>query len=109
MTGRIVRQSACYIRAVPKHPSQLKVKRAKAFIDSAGRKILTPCGLCGEGKYIVEGEGVCDECRSHGGKIRVVHKRKTKILKRFAVTRRAAPTAGRAAQEATKVGKMGNG
>jgi len=49
---------------VPKHPLHLKIQRAKAFVDDAGRKVLTPCGLCGEGKYIAEGETVCDGCKA---------------------------------------------
>ena len=52
------------IRAMPKPPPHLKIQRAKAYVDDAGRKVLTPCGLCGEGKYIAEGESVCDECRA---------------------------------------------
>jgi len=67
-----------YIRAVPKHPSQLKIKRAKVIVDGAGQKFLTLCESCDEEKYIVEGQTVCDECRSHGGKIRAKRKRKLK-------------------------------
>jgi len=67
-----------YIRAVPKHPSQLKIKRAKVIVDGAGQKFLTLSESCDEEKYIVEGQTVCDECRSHGGKIRGKRKRKEK-------------------------------
>jgi len=54
------------IRAVPKHPPHLKIQRAKAFVDDTGRKVLTECDSCGEEKYIVEGQTVCDECRARG-------------------------------------------
>jgi len=67
-----------YIRAVPKHPSQLKIKRAKVIVDGAGQKFLTLCESFDEEKYIVEGQTVCDECKSHGGKIRGKRKRKEK-------------------------------
>ena len=59
------------VDAVPKPPPHLKIKRAKAIVDDTGRKVLTPCGLCGEGKYIVEGQTVCDECRPKPGKRKV--------------------------------------
>jgi hypothetical protein len=67
-----------YIRAVPKPPPRLKVQRAKVIVTDAGVKHLTECESCGEGKYIAEGESVCDECRLHGGKVRVMRKRKSK-------------------------------
>jgi Zn finger protein HypA/HybF involved in hydrogenase expression len=68
---------ACYIRAVPKPPPRLKVQRAKVIVTDAGVKRLTVCESCGEEKYIAEGQTVCDECKSHGGKIR--GKRKPKL------------------------------
>ena len=66
------------IRAVPKPPPRLKIKRAKVIVDGAGQKFLTLCESCDEEKYIVEGQTVCDECRSHGGKIPAKRKRKAK-------------------------------
>ena len=68
-----------YIRAVPKPPSRLKVQRAKVIVADAGVKRLTVCESCGEEKYIAEGESVCDECESRGGKIRAKRKRKLKF------------------------------
>jgi hypothetical protein len=65
-------------RAVPKPPPHLKIKRARVVVDDTGVKRLTECESCGEGKYIVEGQTVCDECKSHGGKIRAKCKRKLK-------------------------------
>jgi hypothetical protein len=56
----------------------LKVQRAKVIVTDAGVKRLTVCESCGEEKYIAEGQTVCDECTSHGGKIRVKRKRKSK-------------------------------
>jgi hypothetical protein len=61
---------------VPKPPPRLKVQRATVIVTDAGVKRLTECELCGEEKYIAEGESVCDECKSHGGRIRVKRKRK---------------------------------
>ena len=55
---------ARYIRAVPKPPPYLKIKRARVVVDDAGLKRLTECESCGEGKYIVEDEKVCDECKA---------------------------------------------
>ena len=49
---------------MPKPPPHIKIKRAKAIVDDTGRKVLTECESCGEEKYIVEGEKVCDECRA---------------------------------------------
>jgi Zn finger protein HypA/HybF involved in hydrogenase expression len=69
---------ACYIRAVPKPPPRLKVQRAKVIVTDAGVKRLTECESCGEEKYIAEGESVCDECRSHGGKVRIKRRGKLK-------------------------------
>jgi len=43
----------------------LKIKRARVVVDDAGVKRLADCGSCGEEKYIVEGQKVCDECRAH--------------------------------------------
>jgi hypothetical protein len=60
-------------RAVPKHPPHLIIKRARVIVDDTGVKRLTECESCGEEKYIVEGERVCDECSS-----RPKHKRKSK-------------------------------
>ena len=69
---------ACAIfAAVPKPPPRLKVQRAKVIVTDAGVKRLTVCESCGEGKYIAEDETVCDECRSHGGKVQVKRKRKS--------------------------------
>jgi len=67
-----------YIRAVPKPPPRLKVQRAKVIVTDAGVKRLAVCESCGEEKHIPEGESVCDECKSHGGKVRVTRKRKVK-------------------------------
>ena len=69
---------ACYIALVPKPPPRLKVQRAKVIVTDAGVKRLTACESCDEEKYIAEGQTVCDECRSHGGKIRAKRKRKLK-------------------------------
>ena len=66
------------IRAVPKPPPYLKIKRARVVVDDTGVKRLTECESCGEEKYIAEDENVCDECKSHGGKIRAKRKRKLK-------------------------------
>jgi Zn finger protein HypA/HybF involved in hydrogenase expression len=66
-----------YIRAVPKPPPRLKIKRAKVIVTDDGVKRLTVCESCGEEKYTAEGKGVCDECRSHGGKVRL--QRKTEL------------------------------
>jgi hypothetical protein len=49
-----------------------------AFVDDAGLKRLTECESCGEEKYVVEGQTACDECRSHGGKIRPKRKVKSR-------------------------------
>ncbi len=68
---------ACYIRAVPKPPPRLKIKRARVVVNYVGVKRLTECESCGEEKYIREGESVCEECKLHGGKIR--SKRKPKL------------------------------
>lgn len=62
--------------AVPKPPPRLKVQRAKVIVTDAGVKRLTECELCGEEKYIAEGQRVCDECKSGGGKVRGRRKRK---------------------------------
>jgi hypothetical protein len=69
---------ACYIRAVPKPPPNLNIKRARVVVDNVGVKRLTVCESCGEEKYIAEGETVCDECKSGGGKIRVKRRGKLK-------------------------------
>jgi len=61
---------------VPKPPPRLKVQRAKVIVTDAGVKRLTVCESRDEEKYIPEGESVCDECKSHGGRIRVKRKRK---------------------------------
>lgn len=66
-----------YIRAVSKHPPNLKIKRAIVVVDDAGVK-RTVCESCGGRKYIAEGQTACDECNSHGGKIRAQRKRKVK-------------------------------
>jgi hypothetical protein len=71
-------QAACYIRAVPKPPSRLKVQRAKVIVTDAGVKRFAECASCGEEKYIAEGESVCDERRSHGGLVLEKRKRKPK-------------------------------
>src|ERR1700747_1595094 len=47
-----------------KAPPHIKIKRAKAFVDDTGRKVLLTCESCGEEKYIVEGQTSCDECRA---------------------------------------------
>jgi hypothetical protein len=52
------------MRAMPKPPPHLKIKRAKTIVDDAGVKVLTECERCGLEKYIVEGKTVCDECRA---------------------------------------------
>ena len=52
------------IRAVPKPPPRLKIKRAKVVVSDAGVKRLTVCESCGEEKYIAEGESVCDDCKA---------------------------------------------
>ena len=70
---------ACYIALVPKPPPNLKIKRAKVVVDDAAVKRLTVCESCGEEKYIAEGQTVCDECKSHGGKVRLKRKRKLKF------------------------------
>jgi hypothetical protein len=67
---------ACYIRAVPKPPPRLKIKRARVVVDDAGLKRLSVCQSCGEEKYVLEGETVCDKCKAHGGRIRLKRKRK---------------------------------
>jgi hypothetical protein len=67
-----------YIRAMPKPPPRLKVQRAKVIVTDADVKRLTVCESCGEEKYIAGGESVCDECRSHGGKVLAKRKRKLK-------------------------------
>jgi hypothetical protein len=64
--------------AVPKPPPRLKVQRAKVIVTDAGVKRLSECESCGEEKYIAEGEGVCDECKSYGGLVLVKRKRKPK-------------------------------
>ena len=69
---------ACYIRAAPKHPPRLKIKRARVVVNDAGVKRLTECESCGEEKYISETEMVCDECKSHSGKVRLKRKRRAK-------------------------------
>ncbi len=70
---------ACYSRrAVPTPPPRLKIKRAKVVVNDAGVKRFTACESCGEEKYIAEGEGVCDECKSQGRKVRLKGKRKLK-------------------------------
>jgi hypothetical protein len=74
----LYRAQACYIRAVPKPPPRFKVQRAKVIVTDADVKRLTVCESCGEEKYIAEGEGVCDECKSHGGLVLVNRKRKPK-------------------------------
>jgi hypothetical protein len=70
---------ACYIRRRAEAPPRLKIKRAKVVVNDAGVTRLTVCESCGEEKYIAEGETVCDECKSHGGKIRVKRKRKLRF------------------------------
>jgi Zn finger protein HypA/HybF involved in hydrogenase expression len=67
-----------YSRAVPKPPPHLKVQRAKVIVTDAGVKHLAECESCGEEKYITEGQTVCDECKSGGGKIRVKRRGKLK-------------------------------
>jgi hypothetical protein len=47
---------------VRKPPPGLKIKRAKVVVDDAGVKRLGGCESCGEEKYIIEGQVVCDEC-----------------------------------------------
>jgi len=42
----------------------MKIQRAKAYVDAAGSKVLTECESCGKKKYIVEGQTVCEECKS---------------------------------------------
>jgi hypothetical protein len=59
-------------------PPRLKVQRAKVIVTEAGVKRLIVCESCNEEKYIAEGESVCDECESHGGKVRGKRKRKGK-------------------------------
>jgi hypothetical protein len=41
---------------MPKPPPQIKIKRAKAIVDDAGRKVLAECVSCGKYRYIVEVE-----------------------------------------------------
>jgi hypothetical protein len=67
-----------YIRAVPTPPPRLKVQRAKVIVTDAGVKRLIVCESCSERKYIAEGETVCDECKSHGGKVQVKRRGKLK-------------------------------
>jgi hypothetical protein len=43
------------------------VQRAKVIVTDAGVKHLTECESCSEEKYILEGDSVCDECKSGGG------------------------------------------
>jgi len=64
--------------AVPKPPPRLKVQRAKVIVTDAGVERLTECESCSEEKYIAEGETVCNECKSRGGKVRAKLKRKLK-------------------------------
>ena len=35
----------------------------ETIVDHAGIKVLTECDRCGEEKYIVEGETICEECK----------------------------------------------
>jgi hypothetical protein len=56
---------------MPKPPPHIKIRRAKAIVDDAGRKVLAECVSCGKYRYIVEGRTVCDECRSKRGKRKV--------------------------------------
>ena len=49
---------------MPNRPPHLKIQRAKIFVDDAGVKVLTECSSCGKEKYIIEGQTVCEECRS---------------------------------------------
>ena len=39
------------------------VQRAKAFVDDTGVNVLTKCERCGEEKYIVEGQTICEDCK----------------------------------------------
>lgn len=55
----------CAIFALCPSLRHLKIKRAKAFVDDAGIKVLTECDRCGKEKYIVEGQKVCDEWGAH--------------------------------------------
>ena len=59
-----------YSRTVPKPPPRLKIERARVVVDDAGLKRLTKCESCGEEKYIVEGQTVCDECRARSNRKR---------------------------------------
>jgi hypothetical protein len=78
-TSALDKGVACAIfAAVPKPPPRLKVQRAKVIVTDAGVKRLTECELCGKEKHIAEGQTVCDECRSHGGTVRVKRKPKLK-------------------------------
>ena len=49
------------VSACQSPPPHLTIKRAKAIVDDAGRKVLTECESCGKEKYIVEGQTVCDD------------------------------------------------
>ena len=55
---------------MPKPPPHLKIQRAKTIVNDAGVKVLTECESCGEEKYIVEDETVCEECRAQKRKIK---------------------------------------
>jgi len=58
-------ENACYHPRHAKPPFHLTFRRAKVFVDDAGIKALTECERCGQEKYIVEGQTVCEECRAH--------------------------------------------
>jgi hypothetical protein len=60
---------------VPKPPPHLKIQRAKTIVDDTGVMVLTECERCGKEKYIVEGQMICDECRSKPGKRKVTKTR----------------------------------
>jgi hypothetical protein len=47
-----------------KAPAPPESSARQAFVDDAGRQVLTECERCGEEKYIVEGQTVCDECKA---------------------------------------------
>jgi hypothetical protein len=52
------------IRAMPKVPPHVKIQRAKVIVDDEGQKFLMTCDSCQKEKYIIEGQTVCEECRS---------------------------------------------
>jgi hypothetical protein len=75
-----------------KPPPRLKIKRASVVVNDAGVKRLAVCESCGEEKYIVEGQTVCDECKSHSSKVSLRYIRAVPKLPPLLNIQRAMPS-----------------